>query len=217
MRMKCRLCAVALFLSAAALCGAEELPAPMSMAGPNLSDVFDASQMAKARPGDWFEYRVAYPGDPLESRLSSPGDASAIQTMFDLPPEWRVVPVRIEIREVFPDGCNAEITFGDTGERATTRLSGTSDGAHASFQYDGGAATEQTVRIGGKEYIVQERRRSGSGYGFVRWTSVEIPFGVIRFATEHVDMQLVGMGRGSAPDFPLPPEDEVAPPLGSLY
>lgn len=204
-------------LSAAARGGEEELSAPMSMAGPNLSDVFDVSQMAKARPGDWLEYRVAFPGDPLESRLALPEGVPPVQPVFDLPPEWRAVPVRIEIREVFADGCNAEITFGDTGEQATTRLSGTAEGAHASFQYDAGEATERTVRIGGTEYIVQERRRSGSGYGFVRWVAAEIPFGVVRFATEYVDMQLVGMGRGSAPDFPLRPEDAIEPALGSLF
>lgn len=205
----------------------------------DFTDAFDFSSATKPRPGDWAEYLVAFPADPLERELSGdaggdsadgPGavverDASAppeeidfdalmeIEPVFEPAERWTTVPVRLNIREVDDAGCNAEITFA--GVTNTVRLD--AGGERAEFSYDAGGDAERSLRIGGREYAVRELRREGPGYGFVRWFSPEIPFGTVRFATGQVDMQLVGFGRGTPPDFPVRPEDEVEPALGALY
>lgn len=215
-----------------------EVTPPSSIAGPAFDDVFDFSQAIKPRPGDWLEYHIAFPVDPLENSLSpnpapTPGVAAApaapppasgeaddslppaVQPAFDLAPAWRTVPLRLEIREVDDSGCNAELTFG--GETVSLRLPASGDAAEGSFHYGDGAETERQTRIGGATYTVREIRRTGSGYGFVRWFSREIPFGTVRFATEDADLRLVGFGRGVPPDFPLRPADEASPAPGILY
>ncbi len=225
---------------AAGVRGGDALPPPVSAAGPDLADVFDFSQATRPRPGDWLEYLVAFPADPLESSLRGrpgassagapvsavpavpvPGDGTVdfdavarIRPEFEPPVTWRSVPVRLEIREVFPDGCNADVSFA--GERVSVRLSA-GGGAQAEFHYDAGGEAERSLRIGDREYTIRELRRTGSDYGFVRWFSAEVPFGVVRFATEHVDIQLVAMGRGAPPDFPVRLTVGIAPALGSLY
>ncbi len=222
--------------------GGDVLPPPASAAGPDLTDVFDFSQATRPRPGDWLEYLVAFPADPLENSLRSrpgassagvpegapgnavpavPGDGTVdfdavarIRPEFEPPAAWRGVPVRLEIREVFPDGCNADVSFA--GERVSVRLAA-GNGAQAEFHYDAGGEAERSLRIGDREYTVRELRRAGSDYGFVRWFSAEVPFGLVRFATEHVDIQLVAMGWGAPPDFPVRLVGGIAPALGSLY
>lgn len=219
----------------------DELPPAESAAGPDVADVFDFSRAVRPRPGDWVEYHVAFPADPLENSLrtdpalipgieandsGAAGDAAdaevfdfhslaLLQPVFEPPAAWRIVPVRLEIREVGDDGCNAEVVFA--GERRTIRLSAADHGARAEFHYDAGSEADRRVRIGGDEYGVREVRRTGSGYGFVRWFSDQVPFGTVRFATGHVDVQLVGVGRGSPPDFPLRLSEVIEPPLGVLY
>lgn len=228
------LCLIAAF-AGVAVCG-DAAPAP---AAPDFTDAFDFSAAVKPRPGDWLEYLVAFPADPLERELGAgpddrPGAAAVVerdtsapagsidfdalvrlQPVFEPPKGWTAVPVRLSIREVGDDGCNAEITFA--GDTRAVRLPADGGGARAEFQYDSGAEAERTLRVGGREYVVRELRRGGPGYGFVRWFSAEIPFGTVRFATELVDMQLVGFGRGTPPDFPVRPEEEIAPPPGALY
>ncbi len=210
-----------------------DLPPAASAAGPDLADVFDFSQATKPRPGDWLEYLVAFPADPLESSLRNaagplpappsadaadpdPGAPAQFQPVFEPPTTWRIVPVRLQIREVDDDGCNAELTFA--GQTVPVRLDASPREAQAEFTYDAGGEAERVVRIGGAEYRVREVRRTGSGYGFVRWFSAEIPFGTVRFATGHVDVQLVATGRGAPPDeFPSRSASGIAPALGSLY
>jgi hypothetical protein len=138
-----------------------------------------------------------------------------LRPVFESAVAWRSVPVRLQIREVDENGCNAEITFA--GDTRSIRLDAAPKGAQAEFHYDTGSEAEKTVRIGGTEYTVREVRRSASGYGFVRWFSPEIPFGTVRFATEHVDIQLIASGRGAPPDFPVRLESGIAPALGALY
>ena len=237
-------CLIAAFAGRASAADGENasLPPPESTAGPDLADVFDFSQSPRPRPGDWLEYHLAFPVDPLENSLrtdpapipgidvspSAPADATnaddgavdfnslaLLQPLFEPPAAWRTVPVRLEIREVDDEGCNAEITFAN-GTRPI-RLSASGRGAQAEFHYDAGAEADKQIRVGGNDYTVHEVRRTGSGYGFVRWFSPEIPFGTVRFATEHIDVQLVGVGRGTPPDFPLRPAAAIAPALGILY
>lgn len=226
-----------LFLASASPARSEDaLPPATSAAGPDLADVFDFSRAARPKPGDWLEYLIAFPVDPLESSLeqkaadtapnsaasaadSEPLDYEALAMQlrpeFDPPAAWRSVPVRIVIREVFPDGCNADIRFADGS--SSVRLSA-GDGARAQFHYDAGGESERGARVGDREYTVREQRRSGAEYGFVRWFSEEIPFGIVRFATESVDIQLVAAGRGAPPDeFPVRLTVGIAPALGSLY
>jgi hypothetical protein len=218
-----------------------DAPLPESVAGAEFADIFDFSQATKPRPGDWLEYLIAFPADPLESSLASSladnaagappgnspadslpadspggsGSAAPFQLLLDPPVQWRIMPVRLHIREVDDAGCNAEITFADGVW--PVRLDAAPQEARAAFHYDEGGETERRVRVGGNEYAVTEVRRGGSGYGFVRWFSTEIPFGMVRFATEQVDLQLVGLGRGAPPDFPIRLESGIAPALGGLY
>lgn len=233
------LCTLAALLCSAAARGEDApLPPPASVAGPDFADVFDFSQAARPRPGDWLEYRVAFPADPLESGLNqnaaanaAPGSSAGagtstgsggvdfealarLEPLFEPKASWVVEPVRVQIREVFADGCNAEVTFA--GETRTVRLAA-ADGAQADFRYDSGAEAERVVRLSGQEYTVQEIRRAGSDYGFVRWFSAAVPFGTVRFATEHVDIQLVALGRGAPPVFPVDSEAAVEPAMGELY
>lgn len=234
-RMFFLLCLLSALFLAAARGEDVALPAPESVAGPDFKDAFDFALAVRPRPGDWMEYHIAFPADPLESRLRPENGIAArpsgrapetvggggvdydalarLEPVFDPPETWVTVPVRIQIREVFEDGCNAEVTFA--GETRAVRL-GAAREARAEFRYDAGGEAEKALRIGGREYAVSEVRREGSDYGFVRWFSTEIPFGTVRFATEHVDMQIVGFGRGAPPEFPIHPEEEIAPPLGSL-
>ncbi len=238
--------ALFLLLALPASAAEDALAPPESIAGPTVADPFDFSRAVKPRPGDWLEYRIAFPVDPLENSLRAdpaptqgapaapppvvpvvpaPGEAGApgaaapdltrLRPAFDPPAAWRTVPLRLAIREVDENGCNAELRFA--GATLSLHLPASGGEAEAAFHYDSGEETERTVRIGGTEYAVEEVRRAGSGYGFVRWFSPELPFGTVRFATKDVDMLLVGFGRGAAPDFPLRSPDGAAPALGSLY
>lgn len=202
-----------------------------------VADVFAAAQAPQPKPGEWLEYRVAFPVDPLEHSLSpnrgevaptgrapmriTGGDAGEL--VFFVPhfePErvWRVVPLRLEIREVEADGCNVVMTFaGRSHELFMKKNVDGGDGPDFYYDREESADARAEVRIGEHAYEVEEARRISERYGLVRWTSGEVPFGVVRFATPDIDMALVGMGIGRAPEFPLELRSEIEPPLGLLY
>lgn len=222
---------------------------PEGVAGPDIADLFNPAAARRPTAGEWLEYRVAFPVDPLENSLrtdpaSLPGMEAAAQTGSDapagngppaeayaeyayeyIPPifepaeSWRIIPLRLEIQESDAKGCNAILVYGKGREEVY--LPAAQHGAEPDFLYDndGGGSKQLSVRIGGADYAVDETRRSGIGYGFVRWVAAEAPFGVVRFATAHVDLMLVGQGNDtrSAPDFPLRTMDAIAPALGHLY
>ncbi len=172
-----------------------------------------------ASPIPSIRWKTASTPIPPPCRIPTPGDTVpellALQPIFDPPTAWRTLPLRLHIREVDENGCNAEMLFG--GKSVSLRLSSAREEAHGSFHYNAGTETERRMRINGTDHAVREIRRSGADYGFVRWFSEEIPFGTVRFATADVDLLLVGFGRGVAPDFPLRPADEADPAAGNLY
>lgn len=220
-----------------------------SVAGPNFADAFAAESARKPVAGEWAEYRVAFPVDPLENSLRTdpaplPGveaassreeDAKAgagtlaedtgeheyeyIQPVFESEVGWRILPVRL-IVEGLNDG-EWSVVMEYEGGRETIQLPAAEREPEAEFLYDrdGGGMKRLFLRIDGTEYEIDETRRFGSGYGFVRWFSRAAPFGIVRFATEHVDVMLVGRGDDarSAPEFPLRTPDKIEPPLGLLY
>lgn len=204
--------------------------------GPALPDnMFDIAAARAPVPGEWIEYRVAFPVDPLESSLRTDPEVRVLdddggevvdlgegyeiyKPSFDPPETWKVVPLRVEVREVTDAGCNVILTFAGTSHPLF--LARDDGGADAEFRYgrpDAESGGRQSVRVGDGTVEVETVTRSGEGYGFARWFSREVPFGVIRFATPDVDLLMVGTGRGRPPDFPLTVEVEVQPPLGRLY
>lgn len=226
------LAAAALMISL--LGAAHAVEADMSGA---VADAFAVAQAPQPRPGEWLEYRVAFPVDPLEHSLS-PGQGEVApsgrtpmritggdegELVFFVPhfePErvWRVAPLRLEVREVEADGCNVVMTFaGRSHELFMPKAAGGGDGPDFYYDREESADARGEVRIGEHGYEVEETRRISERYGLVRWTSAEVPFGIVRFATPDVDMALVGMGIGRAPDFPLEVRAEIEPPLGLLY
>lgn len=226
---------IVLFAIFVAWCaGAPALEADLSGA---VTDAFDVARAPQPKPGEWLEYRVAFPVDPLEHSLSPDrgetapsgrtpmriGGGDEGEYVFFVPhfePErmWRVAPLRLEVREVEADGCNVVMTFaGRSHELFMKKDAGGGDGPDFYYDSEESADARREARIGEHNYEVEEVRRISERYGLVRWTSPEVPFGIVRFATPDLDMALVGMGIGRAPDFPLELRSEIEPPLGLLY
>ncbi|MDR1744750.1 MAG: hypothetical protein LBS30_03240 [Planctomycetota bacterium] len=233
MRMRLWLAAVAVF-GGMAFGGDAAVADAEAGTGGNLSDFFNAAAVRPPLPGDWVEYRVAFPVDQLENSLRpnpapppggpeepDPGGGSgAFTPMFELPAAWRVLPLRLEVREVTDDGCNVILTF--TGMSHPMFLAHRDEGAAgAEFHYDPPVEGDDRrifVKVGGEEMEVEMvRRRSGDGEGFIRWVNAQLPFGIVRFATPDVDFMLAGYGRGQPPDFPLDAPGAIDPPLGKLW
>ncbi|MCD8350139.1 MAG: hypothetical protein LUC93_05950 [Planctomycetaceae bacterium] len=207
----------------------------------SVPDVFDPSRARAPRPGEWLEFRLAFRADPLEHSLSpdrgeiaptarqpqritrDDGEFEFFVPHFEPERVWRVVPLRIEVREVEESGCNVVITFAgrtSTFFMAKGGPAGTDEpGLATDWFYDSDLSNDltRTARIGDHSYEVEETRREAERHGFVRWFNEEIPFGIVRFATPDLDMALVGMGMGRAPAFPLEGGEAVEPPLGLLY
>lgn len=191
----------------------------------------------RPRPGEWMEYRVAFPIDPLENLLAArpaappvregggmPAPAGedagwgAIRPMVEPETAWRVLPLRIEMREMDDDGFNAEVTFA--GMTRQVRVPASDPGPKADFHYDDDkqpSPPKTVVRLGDRDVLVETVTRRADGYGFTRQTNPELPFGLFRFATGNVDLILVGTGYGRPPDFPLPEPEAIRPPSGTLF
>ncbi len=207
-----------------------------------VADVFDPARARAPRPGEWLEFRLAFRADPLEHSLSpergeiaptarqprritgEDGEYEFFVPHFEPERVWRVVPLRIEVREVEENGCNVVMTFaGQTNTFFMAKKGGTDDAGAPEpetdwfYDEDLSADLTRTARIGDHSYEVEETRREAERHGFVRWFNEEIPFGIVRFATPDLDIALVGMGMGRAPAFPLEGTGEVQPPLGLLY
>ena len=200
-------------------------------------DVFDPASARKPRIGEWLEYLVAYPVDPMENTLRSDpvpagsgdipapengmtnGDGTTLITpQFDSPVAWRVLPLRLEILYPLDDGYRARMTFeGKTNEVV---LPGPSRTDSPPFDYDAPQPPDEKIRhrVGDTALDVEVTKRFGNGYGFIRYANADLPFGLARFATENVDVILVGMGDGPPPrTFPLPLRIPPDPAPGKLY
>ncbi len=215
-----------LFLSAPfAAAGAEAASTPA--AALEVPDVFDPSSARKPRPGEWLEYLVAFPADPLENSLSPrPAPTAAAETAgaggeylaaFNPPQAWRALPLRLVMRRVGDDSCQASLTFA--GETRDVTIPFSRERPAAVFHYPAPQPIDRKRlhRLNGRPLEVDMARRRGGEYGFVRLSSPDIPFGLVRFATENLDLVLVGMGDSPPPDFPLPAAEAVEPPPGALY
>ncbi len=202
---------------------------------PALLDFFDASRAPKPLPGQWIEYRLGFPVDPLESSLrpdpelaSSVGDPKETvdvgdghemyKPSFDPGVAWRVLPLRIEVRQVTPEGCTVLFTFDGDGHQLFLPVENGEE--RKELRYDApkaGVDRSFFIKMGSGEYEVEMIRRTGNGYGFVRYFCPDVPFGVFRFATRDVDLVLVGFGQGRPPEFPIPVDPPIQPPVGQLY
>ncbi len=242
-----RILALLIVLTAPAV----SFPAAALDAEPGVLDLFDPEAAAKPQAGQWLEYRVAFPVDPMENALSGKPLAPLIkeepvriqiapqndqkkgkgndpeyyivQPDFDPPVSWRVLPLRLEIRQIGIEGIQILLTLA--GASHTVTIDHASDSALdryiAKFYYDPPQPEDVTLsyRLGDSDYEITVVRRHHDLHGFVRWYSPLVPFGVVRYATADVDLALVAMGEGKAPDF-LPDEviaERLQPPPGLLY
>lgn len=201
-----------------------------------LGDAFDPAAVRRPKAGEWLEYLVAIHADPLENNLSAPpapapaapplpnrpeaesyGREHPYLAAFNPPTVWKVLPLRLEIREVSGDSCRVAMTFGDEVRTLTLPLA--VDPAGAAFRYDPPQPLDRKSvhQVNGRRLEVDLIRREGRNYGFARLSSAELPFGLARFATADVDVILIGTGTGTPPAFPLAAQGAVDPPPGAFY
>ena len=206
---------------------------PAADAGAAVPDVFNPGAARHPRAGEWLEYRVAYPADPLENSLDpnpavppsatasgqegSDTEVAGIHPMSAPPAAWRVLPLRLEILAVEEGGCRVATTFAGVTREVFMPLTVTGDGAEFHYNAPQPQDGTGTHRVSGTDYPVAVTRRHGDGYGFVRLSNPDLPFGIARFATADVDLILIGAGEGHPPAFPLPDDDAANPPPGMLY
>lgn len=205
----------------------------------SVTDSFNLLEGRPLREGDWLEYRIAFPVDPLENSLSPnriaphddghiPMDAAfpgvpsgsdrSTQPAFKPPAAWRVLPLRVEVMLVEEEGCRIHLTLN--GLAGDVFLPLRRPESPSPFRYEAPQAEDATgIHIfGDTEYPVQIIRRQDPRGGFVRLSNPDLPFGLARFATDNVDLSLVGMGKGAPPGFPLPEtEVHLVPAPGLLY
>lgn len=189
------------------------------------------------RPGEWMEYRIAFPVDPLENSLRSDSapfpqlnvDDKGFEVVTGLDGEqyikpsftqqtaWRVLPLRLEVTAADPLGFVAVLRFEKANKIARFPIS--RGQAKANFFFDGPQPKDEKISVilDSGQYNALSISRIGENYGFVRWAGEDAPFGLFRFASENVDLVLVGMGAGPAPEFPLPVQTSISPPPGMLY
>lgn len=189
------------------------------------------------KPGDWMEYRIAFPVDPLENSLSpSPaplpmaedhaeqlehvaevGGEFYIKPSFEPPSAWRVLPLRLEVTMVDSLGLEAILRFEK--ETRIVHLPIDNDRPKSEFFYDPPQPEEsqEQITLDSGTYNAVKTTRIEENYGFVRIAGTDAPFGLFRFATENVDLILVGMGNGMGPVFPLRVESPIVPAPGRLY
>ncbi|MCL2000021.1 MAG: hypothetical protein FWG74_01185 [Planctomycetes bacterium] len=193
------------------------------------TDAFDSASSRRPKPGEWLEYLVAFPVDPLENHLSpnpaplAPADSRGEKlnprylTSFNLPQAWRVLPLRLVIRRVDTDFCQAVMTFAGETHNATLPFFRERPASVFRYPVPQPANQKRLHQLNGRPIEVEMSSRRGAGYGFVRLSSPEVPFGLVRFATENLDLILIGLGDSPEPEFPLPDAESIEPPPGMLY
>ncbi len=239
MRRILPICTVLLLVGASAICSAAEQVANSALA----AALPGAVAARPLRPGEWLEYLISYPADPLEYSLqnieSAPPppapaepegetaggtDESAyteeiyFEPSFEPPVVWHSVPLRLEVRAVEEDSVQVWMTLDSSSADVRIPLAPDPTG-NADVFYDEPQppVTTDQYRVGDKPFAVQVVRRHAPNLGFVRLSSPDLPFGLARFATNTVDIALVGMGEGDPPAFPLPHPDNLTPAPGALY
>ncbi len=239
MRRILPICTVLLLVGASAICSAAEQVANSALAAA-LPGAVDARPL---RPGEWLEYLISYPADPLEHSLrtmeSAPpppapseqdpdnpdgeeepayADEIYIEPSFEPPLVWHSVPLRLEVRAVEPESVRVWMTLDTSSAEVAIPLAPAPTG-NAEVFYDEPQPPVRTdqYRVGDTPFAVQVLERHAPGLGFVRLSSPDLPFGLARFATNTVDIALIGMGEGDPPAFPLPRPDNLTPAPGALY
>lgn len=198
-------------------------------------DSFNPSAGRMLQVGEWVEYLVAFPIDPLENSLAPnpvpPPVSEAVepdpglptvgefpfQPVFDPPEAWLALPLRLEVIRVDEEGLQVRLTFEGMGRNVFLPLRKPDWGPPFRYEAPQPEDTAAVHVIAGVEYRVTVTRRRDPRGGYVRLGSPDLPFGLARFATENVDIALVGMGEGQPPAFPLAGTGDMSPPPGVLY
>ena len=212
--------------------GGEAAPAIASLIGTGLGRA--------PEPGEWLEYQLCYQADPLEASLSPrprtdpegaapppAGDGLPAQTVgetdpaFTPPPVWHCLPLRLEIQKMEEGGCRAILLFaGHRRDMLVPLPKPDGDAAIASAVDPSDPETRVelgTQRVGDASLDVEIMRGHDAGGWFARYVNYDVPFGLVRFASENLDCVLVGMGKTAPPEFPVknphidPAPGELAP------
>lgn len=179
----------------------------------------DALPPAEAPPsGDPEAFREI---GELDEDPAAPPSGNLFSPRFQPERRWNAMPLRIEVREVRPDGLDVILTLPGYAHDAFIPLAGPPlPGVSDS---DAGAAPSRPHRqpglahmLGKREYPVAMEWVDDPDKGFARLVSPELPFGLARFASPHCDLVLVEMGGFPAPPFPIP-DPRIEPPPGKLF
>ncbi len=167
------------------------------------------------------------------------------EPVFEAPTDWYSMRLRLEVTSVDGLNCHAIMRYENRRDEVVIPLTGDSsivkDTAQESPEEDtvsgddpvdpsqldelfSGIEEERlapSVRefsnhwVGNRSISVEIERGGDVRAAFVRLSSRDVPFGLVRFATDDVDFVLVDYGVGIAPDFPLP-EIHIEPEVGKL-
>lgn len=198
-------------------------PVPAAGAEAFLADQANGNAR-RPRVGEWLTYVVAYRVDPLEHSLRPDNlrqNADSLDNEsapLDVPAIWRTTPLRIVIQQIGEKSCRVMLTHRGVSREVTLPL----DAAMPDYEYDDDNGdsppppAEGRHRLRGQDMPVAITTRTGPTGGFVRYYSADVPFGVVRFASEDVDLILVEYGIGQ-PSERLPLPSDIVPPPGGLY
>ncbi|MDR1519685.1 MAG: hypothetical protein LBU23_06015 [Planctomycetota bacterium] len=196
-----------------------------------LPDVFVPGSGRPPRAGEWLEYRISFPVDPLENSLAenplaAPGSEPSApdgaapekwESAFDPPTIWLTLPLRLETLSVGREACRARLTFAGFSGEVDLPLAPPAGAAEFHYLAPQPADAAAVHRAGRLDLKCLKTRRRDNERGFVRLSSSDAPFGLLRFATADLDLALVGFGDGLPPAYPLPDGDGMDPPPGRLY
>lgn len=139
------------------------------------------------------------------------------QSAFEPPRIWRSLPLRLEVLRTEKEFTRVRMTFAGTAGEFNLPFSSQSGEFEFEYPYPQPQGAKVSHRLGNVTLEAEQTSRFGNGYGFVRLTNPDAPFGLLRFATPDVDLILVGFGDGIPPAFPLSSGDLADPPPGRLY
>lgn len=193
---------------------------------PPVADMLASSGGPVPVPGQWMEYRIAWPADPLEDQLSRPqlppadpeAEPAPIVPVFEPPPVWQVMPLRLEITDRTADQLVARMRVDTRTYTVTLPLAGApADEAFARDAKQEGQTEEGAFALGDTLYA-SRTVRTGTHYGsIVRVLCPDVPFGLARVASADVDLVLTAFGMAAdAPPFPIN-APQPQPPFGGLY